>query len=165
MSMDSCLLLRGKKAKSMMLAVSFKPEVLDMNFCCVFNMMSETFWSWLVCSYFVRMFRALKPLQFSVHNVQHSCPVQHWNRCPSWKGGAGDGLQVKNKIWQLGNVEVSASSGLDPKPADVSKLYISLRRIQLLENATEPITLLGGGQGCGEKAGCGFFDKSKSRCF
>lgn len=57
------------------------------------------------------------------------------------------------------------SSGLDPKPADVSKLYISLRRIQLLEKATEPVTLLGGGQGCGEKAGCGFFDKSKSRCF
>lgn len=97
--------------------------------------------------------------------MQHAYSVQHWNRCSSWTGATGGGLQIRNKICQLSNAEVSMSSGLHPKPADVSKLYISPRRIQLLEMGTEPVTLLRGSQVWGEKAGCGFLGKSKSRCF
>lgn len=49
-----------------MFTVSFKPELLVMDFCSHI-MMSEIPWSLLACFYFVRTFRALKHLQLLLH--------------------------------------------------------------------------------------------------
>lgn len=92
--------------------VSFKPELLAMDFCSHF-IMSERLLSWLVCFYFMRIFRALQHLQFSLHTCSTGTGGS------SWMGGAGAGLQikVKDKIQRLNSADVSAHSDLDPKLA------------------------------------------------
>lgn len=50
----------------MVFTVSFKPELLAMDFCSHF-IMFEILQSRLACFYFVRTLKALKHLQFSLH--------------------------------------------------------------------------------------------------